>query len=80
MAVTIVLKIGLFIFCKTVKDSVSVDALAQDHRNDVVTNVFGLITAVVGHYWVWYIDPLGGIFIGLYIMQNWFRTGFSNYN
>ena len=42
---------------------------AQDHRNDVVTNTVGLISAMLGDRLYFWIDPLGAILlamVGLY--------------
>eukprot|EP01120_Amphizonella_sp_Union-15-10_P005778 TRINITY_DN1758_c0_g1_i1.p1 TRINITY_DN1758_c0_g1~~TRINITY_DN1758_c0_g1_i1.p1 ORF type:complete len:485 (-),score=89.69 TRINITY_DN1758_c0_g1_i1:30-1484(-) len=74
--VTIISKFLLFIFCNQF-ENISAQALAQDHRNDVILNTLAACTGVMGFYVLWWIDAVGGIIIGLYIMQNWFRTGFE---
>jgi len=43
LATTILLKSALYIYCRTVKSS-SAQALAMDHRNDVITNSFGIVS------------------------------------
>lgn len=75
---TIALKLALYLYCRGVSGSSSVEALAQDHRNDVISNTVTIITALVAFYKpeFWYLDPVGGIAIGLYIMVVWVRTGF----
>jgi len=77
----IVAKTILFLYCWLQRGvSLSVDALAQDHRNDIMTNSFGVATAILGYYYLWWIDSLGAIVIGSYIMVNWFRTGFGYFS
>lgn len=71
---TILIKMILFLYCRRVKKT-STDVLAQDHRNDVVSNFFALGFGYVG-YKVWSnADPLGAILISLYIIIGWYRTG-----
>jgi len=38
--------------CRTIR-SPTVQALAQDHRNDVLTNSVGTAFALAGNYWLW---------------------------
>ena len=44
--------------------------LAEDHRNDVLTNTVGLLC-----YWgsskFWWLDPAGGIILSLFILFSW---------
>lgn len=71
---TILIKIILFLYCRQVKTP-STDVLAQDHRNDVLSNFFALGFGYVG-YKVWRdADPLGAILISLYIVVVWCQTG-----
>jgi cation diffusion facilitator family transporter len=78
LIITITLKLLLYLYCRTVSGSSSVEALAQDHRNDVISNSVTIATALVAFYKpdLWYFDPIGGVAIGLYIMVVWVRTGF----
>jgi len=75
----IVVKFFLWVFCKWwVRNSSSVAALAQDHRNDVFTNSFALLTAFLGARTIfWWFDALGAGLIGLYIVVFWARSGFE---
>ena len=75
LMITIVLKFFLWMYCRTVKGSEAVNALALDHRNDVVSNIFGVTTALLGYHYRWWIDPMGAVCISLYLMFIWFRTG-----
>lgn len=71
---TVLIKVALFLYCKHVKKP-STDVLAQDHRNDVVSNLFALGFGYIG-YKVWSnADPLGAILISLYIVIGWYKTG-----
>jgi len=55
--------------------STSADALATDHRNDVVSNTFGLAFAILGQDIHWVLDPIGALLIACYLMRNWWITG-----
>lgn len=71
---TIVVKMGLFLYCRRIK-SPSTTVLAQDHRNDVMSNAVALGFGYLG-YKVWSnADPVGAILISIYIFVGWFRTG-----
>ncbi|KAL7713708.1 Cation transporter [Entamoeba marina] len=70
---TVILKSILFIYCKTVKNPAA-QALSDDHRNDILTNTFGLALSIVGYYYFWWLDAVGGIVLAIYIMINWLFT------
>lgn len=44
----IVVKAALWAWCSSIKGSSSVQALAQDHENDVVFNVVSTVFAIIG--------------------------------
>lgn len=50
----------------------------QDHHFDVVTNVVGLVAAVLGDKYYWWIDPVGAILLAIYTISNWSRTVMEN--
>ena len=50
----------------------------QDHYFDVVTNVVGLVAAVLGDKYYWWIDPTGAILLALYTITNWSGTVIEN--
>jgi cation diffusion facilitator family transporter len=77
MVGVIVLKFFLFLFCRKSK-SPSVQAYAQDHRNDVATNIVGLAAALVGDRLYYWVDPLGAILLAAYIIVNWSQTAMEN--
>ena len=76
MALTIIIKSILFFLCFRV-DNASVQALATDHRNDIASNLAALIFGLLGTY-IWkYLDPIGAIFLVLYIVINWISVGYE---
>lgn len=78
MALTVVIKFACWLWCRLIPNS-SVQALAQDAMTDVVFNTFSIIFPLVGYYAkVWWLDPLGGILLSLYVIINWSRTSASH--
>lgn len=82
LAVGIALKLALYLYCMWIYErckSDTLDALAQDHLNDVVSNSAALIAVAVattvhakGHMTLWWVDPVGAIVISLGIIARWF--------
>ncbi|CAF1602472.1 unnamed protein product [Adineta ricciae] len=78
MCITIILKIVLYYFCRNVKVE-TVKALAQDHRNDILSNFVSLISGLIagqtlsGQINIRFvvIDPIGAIVISIYIIISW---------
>lgn len=50
----------------------------QDHYFDVVTNAVGLVAAVLGDKFYWWIDPAGAIVLAIYTIINWSGTVLEN--
>lgn len=74
MASTVAIKGACWAWCRLIKNS-SVQALAQDAMTDVVFNTFSIIFPLVGYYAnIWWLDPVGGIALSLYVIVNWSRT------
>lgn len=72
----IVLKSGLWYYCHIQRHiSDSVETLAFDHRNDVLSNLVALfaIILVQASPPLWWCDPIGCIAISVYIANNWFE-------
>jgi divalent metal cation (Fe/Co/Zn/Cd) transporter len=44
----------------------------------VVTNVVGLVAAVLGDKYYWWIDPAGAILLAVYTITNWSGTVIEN--
>ncbi|CAO3638294.1 unnamed protein product [Cunninghamella echinulata] len=72
LGVNIIIKAILWFWCATIKGSSSVEALAQDHENDVVFSIASTIFPVVG---IWakapWLDPVGAIILSVYIIWEW---------
>lgn len=82
LVVSIVLKFCLWVYCKRFTSSPSAMALAEDHRNDVLSNGTALIAVCIAsqfHNAVW-VDPLGGLLISLYIIYSWYNIGIEESN
>ncbi|KAF8949881.1 hypothetical protein BGZ46_004867 [Entomortierella lignicola] len=79
LGINILIKLGLWAWCRTMKDSPSVMALAQDHLNDVVFNIFSIAFPVVGQYLgLWWLDAIGAIILSIYIIVEWTGTCLHN--
>jgi len=74
MGVSVGVKILLYLYCRIIPGA-AVATLALDHRNDVMMNTIGISCALVGYYFFWWVDPVGGILIGSYIMISWAKNG-----
>lgn len=70
-------KLILYIYCRSSGDEI-VRAYAKDHYFDVVTNVVGLVAAVLGDEFYWWIDPAGAILLAVYTISNWSGTVMEN--
>jgi cation diffusion facilitator family transporter len=55
----------------------TLEALAQDHWNDVLSNGVAAVALVLALYSpnLWWLDPLGAISISIYIIVSWYETG-----
>ncbi|KAG0088432.1 hypothetical protein BGZ93_001395 [Podila epicladia] len=79
LAANILIKTALWLWCRTMKDSSSVLALAQDHVNDVVFNVFSTLFPVAGQFLgFWWLDAAGAILLSIYIISEWTGTCLHN--
>jgi len=75
VAVALSTKITLFIYCTPLRNTYSqVGILWRDHRNDLPVNAFGLLTSIAGSKLAWWVDPMGAILIGLFIVVAWTRV------
>ncbi|KAI3747174.1 hypothetical protein L6452_09623 [Arctium lappa] len=70
-------KLILYIYCRSSGNKI-VRAYAKDHYFDVVTNVVGLVAAVLGDEFYWWIDPAGAILLAVYTITNWSGTVMEN--
>ncbi|KAG9141059.1 hypothetical protein Leryth_012634 [Lithospermum erythrorhizon] len=76
VSVTLV-KFVLMVYCRRFKNEI-VQAYAQDHFFDVITNSIGLVTATLAIKFYWFIDPIAAIIIALYTIGTWTRTVIEN--
>ncbi|KNA14900.1 hypothetical protein SOVF_103030 [Spinacia oleracea] len=72
-----VVKLVLFLYCRSSGNEI-VRAYAKDHYFDVVTNVVGLVAAILGDKFFWWIDPAGAILLAIYTIANWSGTVLEN--
>ncbi|KAK4757390.1 hypothetical protein SAY87_018691 [Trapa incisa] len=77
MLIATAVKLVLWLYCRSSSDKI-VRAYAKDHYFDVVTNVVGLIAAVLGDKFYWWIDPFGAIVLAIYTITNWSSTVLEN--
>lgn len=79
MVATILVKTVIWIWCAKFQ-STSIQALAQDAKNDVFFNVFSLIIPWVGEILsIRQLDPLGGALLSVYIIVEWIQTLLENF-
>lgn len=75
----VVMKAVLWLWCSTLagKGHVSLDAVAEDHRNDVASNSVAIVAAAVASRWavLWAADPVGAVLISLWIIRAWCLMG-----
>ena len=77
---TIVSKLGASLVCRAVAarhKSVACEAYAQDHRNDVLTNLVGVVAVILASFFpsaLAQADPLGAIAIAAWIIYSWMKT------
>ncbi|KAG0540058.1 hypothetical protein BDA96_03G376100 [Sorghum bicolor] len=76
LSVTLV-KLALVIYCRSFTNEI-VKAYAQDHFFDVITNIIGLVAALLANYIEGWIDPLGAIVLAIYTIRTWSMTVLEN--
>ncbi|RVW30798.1 Metal tolerance protein 4 [Vitis vinifera] len=77
MLTATVVKLALWFYCRSSGNKI-VRAYAKDHYFDVITNIVGLVAAVLGDKFFWWIDPVGAIILAVYTISNWSRTVLDN--
>lgn len=77
VGVVVLVKFLLMVLCRRLPVSATTEALGDDHRNDVLTNAFGLVFYAVASKYphLWWMDPLGASLFALYLIYNWVSTG-----
>ncbi|KIR29157.1 cation diffusion facilitator 1 [Cryptococcus deuterogattii LA55] len=80
VAVAFGVKFCLFLYCLAIRKSSSqVQVLWEDHRNDLLTNGFSILTAAGGAKLRWWIDPMGATMIAMVIITVWTRTVYKQF-
>lgn len=79
LAIGTALKLVLFICCRWVnltQKSDILEALAEDHLNDVFSNTAAIVAASIAFNIrkVWWVDPIGAIAISVVIIVRWFAV------
>ncbi|KAK4371686.1 hypothetical protein RND71_007070 [Anisodus tanguticus] len=77
MIMATMVKLALWLYCRSSGNNI-VRAYAKDHYFDVVTNVVGLVAAVLGDKFYWWIDPVGALILAVYTITNWSGTVLEN--
>lgn len=65
LSVTFV-KLLLVLYCRSFTNEI-VKAYAQDHFFDVITNIIGLIAALLANYVSDWLDPVGAIIVSVFV-------------
>ncbi|KAH7352133.1 hypothetical protein KP509_19G031500 [Ceratopteris richardii] len=79
MTFVTLVKLLLMFYCQSYKNEI-VRAYAQDHFFDVMTNLVGLLAAILASWFYWWIDPAGAILLALYTIRTWSMTVLENVN
>ncbi|ODN94777.1 cation diffusion facilitator 1 [Cryptococcus wingfieldii CBS 7118] len=80
VAVAFGVKFALFLYCMAIRKSSSqVQVLWEDHRNDLLANGFGILTASAGAKLAWWIDPMGATIIAICIIAVWTHTVYEQF-
>ncbi|VDP04657.1 unnamed protein product [Soboliphyme baturini] len=79
MAITIVVKIVLCAVCYANKTD-QARVLAQDHRNDCLSNSVAIICAYLSDRFWKQLDPIGAILVSIYLVYSWMKTGYNQVN
>ncbi|OIT03222.1 PREDICTED: metal tolerance protein 11 isoform X1 [Nicotiana attenuata] len=79
MVFVTLVKLVLMLYCRSFTNEI-VKAYAQDHFFDVITNIIGLIAALLANYITDWIDPVGAMILALYTIRTWSMTVLENVN
>mmetsp|Transcript_107733 Transcript_107733/g.285530 ORF Transcript_107733/g.285530 Transcript_107733/m.285530 type:complete len:278 (+) Transcript_107733:438-1271(+) len=83
--VVVLVKIAVWRVAKNEYDknnNVSLEALALDNFNDILSNASALLFASLTRLdsKLWWMDPVGGILISIYIIRSWCMTAWEQIN
>jgi len=72
LVVSIATKLCLYLYCRFIaSQTLTVQTLQNDHKNDVISNTFGTLCAFLGYQYWQPLDSIGAICIALYLIFNW---------
>lgn len=76
LSLCIFLKVVLYVYCtwaRKILESDILEALAEDHINDVFSNLAAIVTLLIAANvsYLWWFDPTGAILISLVIIYRW---------
>jgi cation diffusion facilitator family transporter len=77
MVATIVIKFFMWIVYMWIGHPITL-TLAEDHRNDVLTNSLGFFMYWGGARLKWWMDSTGGILLSLFVLNSWSRNALEN--
>ncbi|KAL3338189.1 hypothetical protein AABB24_030370 [Solanum stoloniferum] len=77
MVFVTLVKLVLVLYCRSFTNEI-VKAYAQDHFFDVITNIIGLVVALLANYFSGWIDPVGAMILALYTIRTWSMTVLEN--
>jgi len=85
LAVVVIVKVMVWRLAKAEYDrtqNVSLEALALDNFNDILSNFFALFFASLTRFnkAIWWMDPSGAVLISIYIIRSWYMTAFEQTN
>ena len=77
MCMTIFVKFCMWIVYTWLNHPITL-TLAEDHRNDVFTNSFGLFMYWGGEHFHWWMDSAGGLLLSLFVLNSWSKNALEN--
>ncbi|KAJ1718720.1 hypothetical protein LPJ53_006356 [Coemansia erecta] len=77
ISVALGVKLVMLGYCWMLKKHPEARVFATDHLNDLILNAFGLTMALLGTHVKWFIDPIGGLIVALFIMRSWASMAIS---
>lgn len=77
MFLTIFVKLCMWIVYTWLNHPITL-TLAEDHRNDVFTNSFGLFMYWGGEHFHWWMDSAGGLLLSLFVLNSWSKNALEN--
>lgn len=81
LCLAVLVKVSLYLYSSTLAShSGTAEALAEDHKNDIMTNSFSVLSCTIAHYLpkAWFVDPVGAILISCLIFYNWLHVGMDH--